>query len=535
MASMRLWLALTLAVVVVACSGGVDEPTGGSAAGTGELAPVSQPDGPLRGLVLTTADIAEDGSSTPPRLAFTTGDTQVTALVGLGGEVPEGSGLTVSWYRRTGFDGRELLFAQDITIGPGGSAFSEGLAPGGLAPGVYETVATLAEREVATPWVVRIAEPEAGGAAASGEISAAAASTGDEDWNVPEPGDSGWNEPQPEASPPPPGPCRILGVHPDFEPFLDAEAKVLWDGTCSTMSLAATVAGSPQTLATRTDIDPAGAHLLNAAAEVCSLPGGSDLPGTVVAWTATGSDGQTSEATFSLPDFGPTLQALVQSVPEENTRVDPGQRIQLRGMAVVVPPALGIEKLSLRAGDQLIKEVGNLSGTASPEPCDYGRFGAINHTSYVVPEDPPAVILICADALGFDGTEATGCIEFFTGEVWEGQVTGETVQPRCSPPSVPVSGELRLVVASDGTVSGTVTERRDGYTCAGTPVPPFEGNYTITGTKTATAFELTVSGTGTRDVTLSIDGSTATASFEEINGGYGASITYTAECRTCDG
>jgi hypothetical protein len=45
----------------------------------------------------------------------------------------------------------------------------------------------------------------------------------------------------------------------------------------------------------------------------------------------------------------------------------------------------------------------------------------------------------------------------------------------------------------------------------------------------------TVSGTGTRDVTLSIDGSTATASFEEINGGYGARITYTAECRTCDG
>ena len=536
MASMRLRPALSLAIVLAACSGGASAPPGGATgSGTGVDAstPMVQADGPLRGLVLTE-ELAKDGSATAPRLSFTTEDQRVTALVGLGSDVGTGSTLRVAWYRLTEIDGREELFTHEIPVGPGGSAFSEGLAAGGLAPGVYLTVATLGEREVRMPWVVRIAESGSARDQSGGVSGAAQPATGDEDWNVPDGGDSGWNEPSgPDEPPPPPGPCEVLRVFAGFEPFADVSASASWQGTCSSMTLAATVSGPALPIASVSEIDPARLPFLAGAAGLCDLPGGSDLPGTVVHLTATWSEGATGTAYFTVPDFGETLEALVQSIPDPGVRVEPGQRIRLRGMAVVMPAALGVEKVSLRAGDQLIDEVGNASETSSPEPCDFGRLGAVDRTSFTVPQNPPAVLEICADARGFDGTKASHCIEFYTGEVWQGEVTGDAVQAQCSPPSVPLSGEIRLVVAPDGTVSGTVTERRDGFTCAGTPVPAFEGNYTVTGTKTATAFELTATGTGSRTVTVPIDGDRATVTIDEVNEGYGATVVYTLRCVTC--
>jgi hypothetical protein len=118
-------------------------------------------------------------------------------------------------------------------------------------------------------------------------------------------------------------------------------------------------------------------------------------------------------------------------------------------------------------------------------------------------------------------------------ERWEGPVTGEAVQADCSPPSVPVTGEIQLTVDPDGTVTGSVTERRDSFTCGGTPVPPFEATYQITGEKTASAFELTVSGAESKELTLPISGTRATATFETVNSGYGATVIYTVDCVTC--
>lgn len=482
---------LCLLVLIVASCGGR------SATGDEQFTPMLHADGPLRGLILTPGPPAE-GLGVTPQLAFSPQDKEVYALVGLGDDVPEGATLTVVWYRISGIDERQPLFTHEIAVGPGGSAYSQAIADGGLAPGVYETVATLAESQVRIPWVVRVAER--GAPTVGGQTGAAAESTGDEDWNVPGGGDSGWNEPQErETAPSPPGPCQVFGIDPDFEPFLDVEAKVLWGGTCATMNLAAAVAGSPQILASASDT-AARLPILYAAAEVCSLPGGSDIPGTAVHWTATGSDDETATAVFALPDFGPTLEALVQSVPDAGARVTPGQRIALRGMAVVIPPALGIEKLSLRVGDQLTQEVGNVSETSSPQPCDIGRYAAISYTHYEVPSDPPAVIRICAGATGFDGTEAEHCIEFFTGEVWAGTMRltfdGNVVYAADTVP--PCRGVadfvMTLSVDDDGTVTGSGTISGAPYVCVDdgqeySGVDP-SGTFTVHGTKTDAMFDL---------------------------------------------
>lgn len=479
-----------LALVVASCG---DR----SATGDEQFAPVLHADGPLRGLILTRGSTAE-GLGVTPQLAFSPQDIEVYALIGLGDDIREGATLTVAWYRISGIDERQPLFTHEIAVGPGGSAYSQAIADGGLAPGVYETVATLGDSQVRIPWVVRVAERDA--PTVGGQTGAAAESTGDEDWNVPDGGDSGWNEPQErETAPSAPGPCQVFGIHPGFEPFLDVEASVLWGGTCATISLAAAVSGPPQILASASDNSAEAAHSLNASAAVCSLPGGSDIPGTAVHWTATGSDDETATAVFALPDFGPTLEALVQSVPDAGARVPPGQRIALRGMAVVMPPALGIEKLSLRVGDQLIQEVGNASETSSPQPCDIGRYGAITHTHYEVPSDPPAVIRICARATGFDGTEAEHCIEFFTGEVWAGTMRlvfdGNVVHAGTTPPCRGVADfVMTLSVDDDGTVTGSGTISGAPYVCVvdGQEYPGLNpsGTFTVHGTKTDAMFDL---------------------------------------------
>jgi hypothetical protein len=116
-------------------------------------------------------------------------------------------------------------------------------------------------------------------------------------------------------------------------------------------------------------------------------------------------------------------------------------------------------------------------------------------------------------------------------ERWEGPVTGQTTQPGCEPPSLPVTGELSLVVQADGSVTGSVTERLDSFSCGGTATPAFEQTYQITGRKTSAAFELSVSG---KEITLSIAGTQATTTLDNPGaGGYGATVTYTADCVTC--
>jgi hypothetical protein len=119
-----------------------------------------------------------------------------------------------------------------------------------------------------------------------------------------------------------------------------------------------------------------------------------------------------------------------------------------------------------------------------------------------------------------------------TGEVWEGPVTGHSNQPGCSPSRTPVTGDLEIVVGDEGTVTGSVTERRGGFSCQGGPTSHFEQTYQISGQKTAEAFELLINGS---PATLPIRGTHATFTlYQPGAGGFDAEITFTVDCKTCE-
>jgi hypothetical protein len=445
------------------------------------------PDGPLLGIA--TVARRPSGLVVEPQAGFTTDDTEATVLISLADDVDADADatLTVSWYVRTAPNERQLLFEHAIVVGPTGLAWSQGVAPTGLAPGVYETVAALGDHAVQMPWIV---EPVATGVAA----------TGDEDWNIPSEGDSGWYTP--DDTPIPDfraGPCSIQSVHGAFTPIADVYVMASWYGTCSTMTLAATVSGPLETLFEADTSQDENGIESSRSVTVCDLPGGSDLPGTVVSVSATGSDGSTATGSTTLSDHGVAVVAGIESRPPAPAAVRAGQTIDLAAMGMVMPPALGIESLAVLAGDEVIDATKNLSGTDEPVACDQGRFYAQLATQYRVPDAPAPVIEICAVTVTFDGHTDESCARFTTGESWTGTMRLSFDGNVASQPDVPCRGTADFdisfsVSGADVTGSGNI----DGapYICdAGgiqAPGPDPSGPLTVHGTKTDTGFDLVV-------------------------------------------
>lgn len=120
-------------------------------------------------------------------------------------------------------------------------------------------------------------------------------------------------------------------------------------------------------------------------------------------------------------------------------------------------------------------------------PCDFRRLLAELETTYTVPDDPPALLDVTAEAIDFldrQGPFSVARATFTTveGEVWQGQVSGELSGNGCS---TVANGSITLVVASDGTVQGSGTTTSGVYECAnGATIPPQTIEYDITGQKT---------------------------------------------------
>ncbi len=439
-------------ILASACSGGSPDPSGESdgVSNAFSVTDALQPDGPLRGIAFT-GHVNRESPKVRPTLTFTTQDAEVTAVIGLA-DLDEGSTVVVSWYRVAGLEEREALFTHEIAVGPGGGqAFSQAVAPTGLAPGIYDTEATMDGYVVHTPWVVREAVGSETGATAQ-------AASGDEDWNVPDAGDSWWDEFGGEPPPLEEGQadtCTFDIIYPGTVPLQDVKARAVWVGPCTTGTLTATVSGPPTTLASSDDLEALHNHLYGQV-DVCSLAGGTDMPGTVVHFEATGSANGSED--FTLPDLGEVLLADLEGIPEAGSHVEPGDRIAIHAIAFVMPPALGVRTLYVDDGSDLLESVGNRSGSDQPVACDPRRMLAELVTEYIVPADAPPVIELCATGVGFDGTESKNCIRYYTGEVWEGTIDSTVTTPPpggpCGNP-VDVRGTVQLVVAEDGSVTGT--------------------------------------------------------------------------------
>lgn len=431
-----------------------------------ESKPRLQSDGPLRGVVLAKG-VNKQGSIVGPRLAFTTRDKQATAVIGLGRDAPKAT-LTVAWYRLVGAGGRQHLFSHKIRVGPGALAFSQGVAKGGLAPGLYETVATLGERQVRTPWLVRrrgsaalVSAPAADGA--SPELISSRSAQGTPSWDLPSPGESGVRGE--DGLPLPDGErdtCEVQSLDAGWTPYTDLDVAAFWLGPCSMLTLSAGVTGALVPLGSE---GPPLTGPVTGQADLCGLPGGSDLPGTVIRIEATGS--AIARQSYVLEDHGETLTAGVEAIPAEGSNVAAGERIKLHALALVAPPAQGIKVLYVDDGNDLIESVGNVSGSTEPVSCDPRRYLAELFAEYQVPADPPPVIEICANAEGFDDVRARDCIEFYTGERWEGTLNADTSRAYHGGGTCTDSweGELSFVVDDKGAIEGDGRATLEDVSC----------------------------------------------------------------------
>jgi hypothetical protein len=401
--------------------------------------PILAPDGPLRGATMA-GPLRRGDAVTKWRVGFGPADREVNALIGVGTDARAGADLEVAWYRIDGPNARTHLFSHELKVRSGGGlVFSQGVAKNGLAPGHYETVATVDEHQVRVPWVVRVVAEKTSVVLGAVPLARVRAESGDEDWNVPESGERGWYDEDPPAEPSEPGPCTADSVLASMSPMTDVSASAWYTGQCSDRTLTAAVSGAPVTLSSHPEPDGPLSDL-GGRADICTdLAGGSDLPGTVVHLVATGSDGARATETYTLPDFGEYGPVVtIETDPPAGTKVEPGDTITVNAVSVLMPPALGVKALYISAGDELLKSVPNFSGSSEPEPCDLRRYIAlIEGYRYEVPNEPPPVITLTAESADFHDRT--------------GEYSSETV----SFPTV------------DGAWTGTIKATNDGQTCAG--------------------------------------------------------------------
>ncbi len=313
-------------------------------------------------------------------------------------------------------------------------------------------------------------------------------------------------------------------------------------GGNATVELQATMAGN-----TRTLLYPLSSQASEAFGWVnfnpCVHPGGSDLPGTEAEFSVSVVEpGDIVQAGgFDTTSLGPDETkpvVTIDSEPPNRSQVEPGDEIVLD--ATAEENRQGPTWQEGLNSFKLISEPGGLVGeeqrsdAGSPQPCDSKQWSLTSHATYTVPDDAPAVIKICGEALDFGGnfSDPDACNEYYTGEVWQGPLTGRAVIPGCDPNPVPITGELDAVVAGDGTVTGTVMRGARLVLLSGRPTSGvLDRTNPFTGTKTADAFVLDLYG---EMVTLPIIGTQATADADFPGaGGSGVFYTYTLNCVTC--
>lgn len=395
--------AVLIALAASACTGG----NGPTDTPTVEAKPYEKflPDGPVHGVVLT--DALEEGGPLEPKSTFAPQDPSVTAVVPLGA-VGDDATLTIEW-RRMGadIDESEVLFAHEIEVENFQSAYSVGVSEGQLAPGVYEVVASLDTHESSALW--RVADEPASTettssdgappvAGDSGVVAASAAAAGDD--------------------------CSNLEVRPSGQILWLVDYRVSANNSglarveCPAVILSATVVGPPVVVA---EVPPTFGGLL----DPCRLPGGSDMPGTTVHFSARYTDDPAEAAgaqhLLEDPEQSPVL--VLQSIPSSGSRVEPGDTIRLQSQAMELPPSEGLHWAEIRSPAGVL---GRDEHQATP--CDQSRFYSEMERTYTVPADPPPVIELTAVAQDFDGVASTDSVTFVTDDrvVWEGTLMAET-------------------------------------------------------------------------------------------------------------
>ncbi len=421
--------------------------------------------GPILDMTVA-ASLDDQGQPVDAAFTYPADQPEMVVLVRVG-EVTPGP-LTFSWYQVTDA-GDEALFEQTVAVKARDVAFSTGLNPGILAAGTYKVVATFAGQSETIAWDVAELQPvnstaPVGTSASTANGTPAPGPSGTTPAAVPQPGTQNvsggtaiplitrWNAP----------PVKFLVM----SGWNDAQTGLIISPKSFKVQVSAAITGLAAGQ-TREFTHPAGTDVvtMDYSLNPCTLPGGSDLPGTSITVTAValGYGQDTNTEVLGADSSAPTVQLV--SEPSNGAKVEVGNTIVLSAIAEEKRGGswqTGVSKIEIfvmePTGEELlIKKYDEYQDRS----CDDKSWKQTTEEKiYTVPEGVKGDIRICAFGYDFAGNIGKKCYTYHTGNQLKGKLTHSIQQEGPSGAGrftlvYKQDADLSLILEPGGTLSGT--------------------------------------------------------------------------------
>jgi hypothetical protein len=423
--------------------------------------------GPILGMTVA-ASIDDQGEPVDPSFTYPFDQPEIVVFVRIG-EIDAGP-MTFSWYRITE-EGDESLFEQTVAVEAWDAAFSTGSNTGILATGTYRVIATLAGQSETIVWDVAAPQP--------GDLTAPVGTSQSAEGGPPIPGPSGTtivavSEPMaqnlsgPQASPliwpDDKIPQVSVEVNPDWFDPQTGDWLVFFPMSFTIQVSAAITGLSPGPSRQFRQAAGPAQHSLHYLLDPCSLPGGTDLPGTSITVTAfplgyetnVETDTRTLGADTSLPILD------VKKSVQPGQRVNPGEEIAFTVTAEELTSEgswqTGISLMQLTGPGDTPEPWSN----PDPEPQACGSKTRI-HTetfTYTVPASPLAEFELCVIVQDFAGNPAKNCGTYYTSSQLKGKLSSTVTTSLLGGQNIGTDvaqgiADLTLILKPDGTLTGT--------------------------------------------------------------------------------
>jgi hypothetical protein len=472
------------------------------------------PEGPLSGIV-TAASIGATGAPVGEAVTFSPDTNQIVAIVPIG-KIGHSENLDVVWSSLNAAGSPTVLLRQRIRVTSFTVAYSTATVTGTLAVGNYEVNAVLGSRHTSADWNVAatpalpsptsaLQPPGLGVDTPLGSVGLASPTNIDAVLDAASagpltPGPDGTVNPLP--TPPPPsgttpnqnGTCQDMDVEAAWEPLFNVLAGAIAEDCDSPITLSAAENDAPlAVIATSENLETAAGHTTRAVADVnlCSLPGGTNAPGTVVRVVAeqVGHPQTTMHTEFTLEDSG-GMQIEMTGSPHVGSKVSGGQTIAAGMLIGAVPPAYPLSHIDIYSNTDPTPR--RIEMGAQPV-CAENTALRVFAKEFRVPTNPPPFYTVTATLYDTHGKSATATASWPTGNEWTGSIRLNGMVTDGCTETVVQNQTLDLVVGAKGTVRGTETGTYEAdFTACGGPETSNPIDYPVSGQLTKSQFDLTL-------------------------------------------
>jgi len=460
------------------------------------------PEGPLSGIV-TAASIGATGAPVGEAVTFSPDTQEIVAIVPIG-KIRHSENLDVVWSSLNAAGSPTVMLRQRIRVTSLTVAYSTATVTGTLAVGNYEVKAMLGARHISADWNVA-ATPESpastsvlrpsGTARASRDIFLDAAGAGPLT-----PGPDGTVNPLP--TPPEPsgttpnqnGICQNMYLGAAYEPLFNVFAGAAAEDCDSPITLSAAENDAPLTvIATSENVKTAAGHTTRAEADVnlCSLPGDTNAPGTVVRVVAeqVGHPQTAMHTEFTLEDSGALHIGEIVGSPHVGSKVSGGQTIYVGILTGTAPPAYPLSHIDIYSNTDPTPTRVELGAQPICGLNDFKRTIKV----FRVPPNPPPLYTVTATVYDTHGKSATATASWPTGNEWTGSIHLNAMVTDGCTETVVQNQTLNLVVGAKGTVRGTETGTyEENFTACGSVDQVNPIDEPVSGHLTKSQFNLTL-------------------------------------------